>query len=104
MIFAPDGRTLAPYLPHDAEGLIIADLNMEEIAFAKAINDPAGHYSKPEATRLVLDLGHREPMTRVHSQSLIKEEACEPLTPSTIAPVAISQIQESDTLLVQEPS
>uniref|UniRef100_A0A1I8AVH5 CN hydrolase domain-containing protein n=1 Tax=Steinernema glaseri TaxID=37863 RepID=A0A1I8AVH5_9BILA len=59
MIFAPDGRTLAPYLPHDAEGLIIADLNMEEIAFAKAINDPVGHYSKPEATRLVLDLGHR---------------------------------------------
>ncbi|MBW4790136.1 carbon-nitrogen hydrolase family protein [Alcaligenes faecalis subsp. faecalis] len=104
MIFAPDGRTLAPYLPHDAEGLIIADLNMEEIAFAKAINDPVGHYSKPEATRLVLDLGHREPMTRVHSKSVIQEETPEPHVQSTAAPVAISQTQDSDTLLVQEPS
>jgi len=77
---------------------------MEEIAFAKAINDPVGHYSKPEATRLVLDLGHREPMTRVHSKSVTKAEAPEPGVQSTATSVAISHPQDSDTLLVQEPS
>lgn len=104
MIFAPDGRTLAPYLPHDAEGLIIADLNMEEIAYAKAINDPVGHYSKPEATRLILDLGHREPMTRVHSKSGLKTETLD--TPIQNASVQItgSQPQGMDHVLLQEPS
>lgn len=104
MIFAPDGRTLAPYLPHDAEGLIIADLNMEEIAYAKAINDPVGHYSKPEATRLILDLGHREPMTRVHSKSVLKAET--PDTPIQNASVQITGNlpQGMDHVLLQEPS
>lgn len=104
MIFAPDGRTLAPYLPHDAEGLIIADLDMEEIAYAKAINDPVGHYSKPEATRLVLDLGHREPMTRLHPKSVVKESTASP-SPLSSAPAEPPQPNYStDTVLLHEPS
>jgi aliphatic nitrilase len=43
-------------------------------------------------------------MTRVHSKSVIKEETPEPRVPSTAAPVAVSQTQDSDTLLEQEPS
>ncbi|GHC45845.1 nitrilase [Alcaligenes pakistanensis] len=104
MIFAPDGRTLAPYLPHDAEGLVIADLNMEEIAYAKAINDPVGHYSKPEATRLVLDFGHREPMTRVHSESkYVQETLDQPLRNKGVQALT-NPAQETEKSLLQEPS
>ncbi len=104
MIFAPDGRTLAPYLPHDAEGLVIADLNMEEIAYAKAINDPVGHYSKPEATRLVLDFGHREPMTQVHSESkYVQETLDQPLRNKGVQALT-NPAQETEKSLLQEPS
>jgi arylacetonitrilase len=54
MIFAPDGRRMMEYLPGDEEGLQIADLPMEAIIYAKAFADPAGHYSKPESTQLIL--------------------------------------------------
>lgn len=103
MIFAPDGRALAPYLPQDAEGLIIADLNMEEIAYAKAINDPVGHYSKPEATRLVLDLGHRDPITRVHSKNEAKENASTQRLQTANVLIVSNESQDSDKVLLQEP-
>jgi len=65
MIFGPDGRELAAYLPETEEGLVIADLPMEMITYAKAAADPAGHYAKPDATRLVLDLSDRSPVTYI---------------------------------------
>lgn len=54
MIFGPDGSPLADHIPEDEEGLVIADLQLDLIKYAKAVADPAGHYAKPEATRLVL--------------------------------------------------
>ena len=62
MIFAPDGRRMAEYLDEHAEGLQIADLPMEAIIYAKAVADPAGHYSKPESTQLLL---HKRPRRAV---------------------------------------
>jgi arylacetonitrilase len=62
MIFAPDGRRMAEYLDEHAEGLQIADLPMEAIIYAKAVADPAGHYSKPESTQLLLHKRPRQPV------------------------------------------
>ncbi len=62
MIFAPDGRRMVDYLDEHAEGLQIADLPMEAIIYAKAVADPAGHYSKPESTQLLL---HKRPRKAV---------------------------------------
>lgn len=65
MIFGPDGRELAEFLPETEEGLIIADLPLGQIVMAKAVADPAGHYAKPEVTRLYLDLRTQSPVIRL---------------------------------------
>jgi aliphatic nitrilase len=72
MIFGPDGRELAEYLPETEEGLVIAELDMDAIKMAKAIADPAGHYSKPESTRLLLN---KNPMRAVVTKKEVNEEA-----------------------------
>jgi aliphatic nitrilase len=61
-IFAPDGQLLHEPLPEDAEGLVYADLDLGMISLAKAAGDPAGHYSRPDVTRLLLN---RTPGDRV---------------------------------------
>ncbi len=62
-----EGRRLCPHLrpgrgqlmheplAENAEGLVYADLDLGLIALAKAAADPAGHYARPDVTRLVLD-------------------------------------------------
>ncbi len=55
MIFGPDGRPLAEPLPEDTEGLVCADIDLGLIAIAKSAADPAGHYSRPDVTRLLLN-------------------------------------------------
>jgi len=62
MIFGPDGRELAEYIPETEEGLVIAALDFNAITMAKAVADPAGHYSKPESTQL---LHHKFPLHAV---------------------------------------
>jgi aliphatic nitrilase len=62
MIFGPDGRPLAEPLPETKEGLVVAEIDLGMIALAKAAADPAGHYSRPDVTRLLLD---RRPAQRV---------------------------------------
>ncbi len=54
-IYGPDGKPLADKLPEDQEGLLIADLDMNEITIAKVFADPVGHYSRPDVTRLLLN-------------------------------------------------
>lgn len=66
MIIGPDGKSLAEKLPHDQEGLLIADLDMNEIALAKCFHDPVGHYSRPDVTRLMLN---RQPMPKTENYS-----------------------------------
>ena len=55
VIYGPDGRPLADKIPHDQEGLLIADLDMNDITIAKVFADPVGHYSRPDVTRLLLN-------------------------------------------------
>src|SRR3954471_14141544 len=54
-IFAPDGQLLHEPLDPAAEGLVYADLDLGLIPLAKAAADPAGHYSRPDVTRLLLN-------------------------------------------------
>jgi len=64
-IFGPDGAPIGTPLPEDAEGLLIADLDLGAISLAKSAADPAGHYSRPDVTRLLLN---RSPALRVVEQ------------------------------------
>jgi aliphatic nitrilase len=54
-IYAPDGQLMHAPLPETEEGLVYADIDLGMIALAKAAADPAGHYARPDVTRLVLD-------------------------------------------------
>jgi len=49
-------------LPEGAEGIVYAELDLGMISLAKAAADPAGHYARPDVTRLLLD---RTPGDRV---------------------------------------
>lgn len=62
MIYGPDGRPLAEPLPETKEGLIYADIDLGMISLAKAAADPAGHYSRPDVTRLLLNTAPSRPV------------------------------------------
>lgn len=66
-IYAPDGQMMNAPLPEDQEGLVYADLDLGMISLAKAAADPAGHYARPDVTRLWLN---RTPGDRVLSREL----------------------------------
>jgi len=54
-IFGPDGSPLAEPLAPDEEGLLVADIDLEMIAYAKSAADPVGHYSRPDVFRLMFN-------------------------------------------------
>ena len=45
------GNVLAP----DAEGLVVADICLDMITYAKSAADPVGHYSRPDVMRLMFN-------------------------------------------------
>jgi len=70
-IYAPDGQLMHEPLAEDAEGLVYADIDLGMISLAKAAADPAGHYSRPDVTRLLLD---KTPGDRVVSKRRVAAE------------------------------
>ena len=54
-MFGPDGAPLCAPLAPDVEGLVIADIDLGAIMFAKAAADPVGHYSRPDVLRLMFN-------------------------------------------------
>ena len=54
-IYAPDGQLMHAPLPEGEEGIVYADIDLGLIALAKAAADPAGHYARPDVTRLMLN-------------------------------------------------
>lgn len=57
-VFGPDSAVLSTPLPPDVEGFVTADIDLGMIDFAKNAADPAGHYSRPDVTQLIL---HSQP-------------------------------------------
>src|SRR5258705_177126 len=49
------GSSLTENLPPDQEGILYADIDLGMIGVAKNAADPAGHYSRPDVTRLLLN-------------------------------------------------
>jgi len=54
-IYGPDGRSLGQPLAENEEGLVIADIDLGVISLSKAAADPAGHYARPDVTRLLFN-------------------------------------------------
>ncbi|MEM7501682.1 MAG: carbon-nitrogen hydrolase family protein [Pseudomonadota bacterium] len=66
-IFAPDGQRIGNTLAPDEEGLVIADIDLGLISLAKAAADPAGHYARPDVTRLLLNTTPSRPVERMEA-------------------------------------
>jgi nitrilase len=66
-IYGPDGAPLGKTLKENEEGLVVADIDLGVISLSKAAADPAGHYSRPDVTRLLLN---KTPGDRVVSHML----------------------------------
>ena len=69
MIFGPDGAALCDYLEEDAQGLLYADVDFGAITIAKSFADPAGHYSRPDVTRLLLNTSPVAPVEYLNAPS-----------------------------------
>ncbi|MGP9791593.1 carbon-nitrogen hydrolase family protein [Roseinatronobacter sp. NSM] len=76
-IYAPDGQMISNMLAPDQEGLVYADINLGMISLAKGPADPAGHYSRPDVTRLVLNKAPRDAMLILDADSPARNVADE---------------------------
>lgn len=61
-IYAPDGQCITERIPEDEEGIVYATIDVGMIPLAKVAADPAGHYSRGDVTKLVLDRRSRRPV------------------------------------------
>ena len=98
-IYAPDGQLMNEPLPEDVEGLVYADLDLGMISLAKAAADPAGHYARPDVTRLLLDQtpGDRVMLTNRHGAEIggaAEEEAPQPITRSEALVATVSSTRK----------
>lgn len=61
-IIAPDGRYLADPL-YEGEGILYADLDLEEIPARKQSLDVVGHYARPDVFQVTIHRTHQVPAT-----------------------------------------
>lgn len=54
-IYAPDGQIISNLLEEEEEGIVYGTIDISMIPLAKAAADPSGHYSRPDATKLLFD-------------------------------------------------
>jgi aliphatic nitrilase len=70
-------------IPETQEGIVYADLDLGMISLAKAAADPAGHYARPDVTRLLLN---KTPGDRVVLRATPTSELGPDDEPRTVAP------------------
>lgn len=61
-VYGPDSSRLTEPLDEHTEGIVVADIDLAAIAFAKNAADPVGHYARPDVVRLLLDDRRRTPV------------------------------------------
>ena len=61
MIVDPFGEVIAGPL-HDEEGLLFADLDLDEVTRGQYDFDAAGHYSRPDIFTLTVDTSAKSPV------------------------------------------
>ena len=64
-IFGPDGCPQCTPIPEDQEGILYADVDFDLIGMAKTAGEPAGHYSRPDVTRLLLNTAPARPVVNM---------------------------------------
>jgi nitrilase len=62
-IFGPDGRQLSKNIPCTEEGIVYADLVMDDALNARAFLDVCGHYSRADMLWLGRDTSERKCVT-----------------------------------------
>lgn len=63
--YMPNCRELLCHIhkmEHDAEGVLVADIDLGLIPVAKYFMDPAGHYSTPGNMQLFVDASRQKPV------------------------------------------
>ncbi len=70
-VFGPDSSLVSNTLDEHEEGIVTADVSLAAISYAKNAADPAGHYSRPDVTQLVL---HGAPQRAVIGDGLFGTE------------------------------
>jgi aliphatic nitrilase len=67
-VYAPDGQSIGTPLAETDDGLVLADIDLDLIPLAKAVGDPAGHYARPDVTRLLLNRSSAPPVEYMRSR------------------------------------
>lgn len=67
-VYGPDSALLSNTLAPDVEGVVFAEIDLGNIALAKNVVDPVGHYARPDVARLLLDDSPRRAVIRVGSE------------------------------------
>lgn len=67
-IIDPEGNDLCKPLPEDQDGIVYADIDLNNILGVKALLDPVGHYSRPDIFCLNINKDPK-PMTKVFNES-----------------------------------
>lgn len=63
-VYGPHSGLITEPLEPTQEGIVYADIDLADIDLAKNTVDPAGHYARPDVTRLIFDDTPRTPVIR----------------------------------------
>jgi predicted amidohydrolase len=55
MIFGPDGKALCEPVGTGVEAILTADIDLQDIDYAKTFIDTVGHYARPDLLSLLVN-------------------------------------------------